>query len=281
MIGINTYAIQNAIRRSEGAVQTSMLRLSTGKRINSAKDDPAGLAIAMRMESDIRGMQMAVRNAQDGISRAQTAEGMLGEVTNMAMRIRELALQSASGTYTDNDRAMMDAEVQELKAQIFDTLGQGKFNGVPLFDTAAAGSGPGTPGTPGYGTVTVLQIGAQAGDTVAATTGNLDLTALASLSVATKSGANAALGTVDGFVGNVNTVRAGLGATQSRLESTVNLLNTNIVNLSDAQSRIMDVDYAAESVALAKAQITLQAGMAMLVQANQMRKAMIKALLDL
>ncbi|MCW1427707.1 flagellin [Novosphingobium sp. JCM 18896] len=280
MIGINTYAIQNAIRRSESAVQTSMLRLSTGKRINSAKDDPAGLAIATRMESDIVGMRQAVRNAQDGISRAQTAEGMINEVTNMAQRIRELALQSASGTYTDNDRKMMDAEVQELKAQIFDTLGQGQFNGVPLFDTAAAGSGPGTPGTPGYGTVTLLQIGAQAGDTVSATTGNLDLTTLAALSVATKAGANAALGTVDDFVKNTNTVRAGLGATQSRLESTINLLNTNIVNLSDAQSRIMDVDYAAESVSLAKAQITLQAGMAMLVQANQMRKAMIKALLD-
>lgn len=285
MFSINTNVtalrVQNAMRQAEAAAQKSMLRLSTGKRINSAADDPAGLAIWTRMNSDIIGMKQGIRNAQDGISSAQTAEGVLNEVTSMMQRIRELALQAKSGTYTDHDRSLMDAEVQELKAQITDSLRDSKFNGVSLFDTVAKGSGPGTPGTPGYGTSTILQVGSQNQDTTDLVTDNLDTTGLAALKIGTVGDADSAIGTVDGFLKNINKTRAGLGAAQSGLEFQIDLLNTNIVNLSDAQSRIMDVDYGAESVELAKAQICIQAGTAMLAQTQQMTRMLVKLLLGL
>lgn len=285
MFSINTNVtalrVQNSMRQAEAAAQKSMLRLSTGKRINSAADDPAGLAIWTRMNSDIIGMKQGIRNAQDGISSAQTAEGVLNEVTNMAQRIRELALQAKSGTYTDHDRTLMDAEVQELKAQIVSSLRDAKFNGVSLFDTVAKGSGPGTPGTPGYGTSTTLQVGSQNQDTTDLVTDNLDTTVMAALKITTVGDADSAIGTVDGFLKNINKTRAGLGAAQSGLEFQIDLLNTNIVNLSDAQSRIMDVDYGAESVELAKAQIRIQAGTAMLAQTQQMTRMLVKILLGL
>src|SRR5690606_16709870 len=138
VINTNTSAMraQNAGRVANQALQQAMERLSTGKRINSAKDDAAGLAIASSMTSDIRGMNQAIRNANDGISFAQTAEGALNEVTNMLQRIRELAVQSASGTYSDDDRANLQAEVEQLGAQIDDIVGNTKFNGVTVFGSA-------------------------------------------------------------------------------------------------------------------------------------------------
>jgi flagellin len=174
VIGTNVAALRaaNASTSANSALATSMERLSTGSRINSAKDDAAGLAIASNMTAQIRGMNQAVRNANDGISLAQTAEGALGEVSNMLQRVRELSVQSASGTYSDSDRANLQAEVTQLTSQIKDTLNNTKFNGVSMFDTAAF-SASATAGTAGGGTKTTIQVGADKGLTVDVSTQNL------------------------------------------------------------------------------------------------------------
>ena len=259
VINTNTSALraQNGTRVANQQLQTAMERLSTGKRINSAKDDAAGLAIASSMTSQIRGMSQAVRNSNDGISMAQTAEGALNEVTNMLQRIRELAVQSASGTYSDDDRTNLQAEVTELQSQISDVLSKTEFNGNVLFD-GSAGSG---------GTVSI-QVGSNNGDTVDLDFSEIDL-GIDSVSVASSSDASSALDTIDTALETVATSRATLGASQSRLESVVNNLTNNITNLSDARSRIEDTDFSAETTNLAKAQILSQASTAMLAQANQ------------
>ncbi|GAA0658907.1 flagellin [Sphingomonas insulae] len=174
VIGTNIASLRatNASTSANMALQTSMERLSTGKRINSAKDDAAGLAISTNMNAQVRGMNQAIRNANDGISLAQTAEGALGEVSNMLQRIRELSVQSASGTYGTDDRANLQAEVSQLTSQISDTLANTKFNGVPLFDTTL-GDSTKAAGTAGNGTKTTIQTGADSGLTVDINIGNL------------------------------------------------------------------------------------------------------------
>ncbi|MDB5661784.1 MAG: Flagellin/flagellar hook associated protein [Sphingomonas bacterium] len=255
---------QNASRMANGALSMAMERLSSGKRINSAKDDAAGLAISTSMTSSIRGMTQAVRNANDGISLAQTADGALTEVTNMLQRVRELAVQSASGTYSDDDRTNMQAEVTELTAQIGDIVTNTKFNGVAVFDTAADST-------------FTIQTGSGSGDTVDVTVAALDL-GVDALSIGTSGDATTALGTVDDALKAVSTSRATLGASQSRLESVVNNLTSNITNLSDARSRIEDTDFSAETTNLAKAQILNQAATAMLAQANQSQQGVLSLL---
>src|SRR5919112_3759116 len=162
VINTNTAALraQNGSRVANAALQTAMELLSTGKRINSAKDDAAGLAIASSMTSQIRGMNQAIRNANDGISYAQTAEGALGEVTNMLQRIRELSVQSASGTYSDSDRTNLNSEVTELKSQITSILATTEFNGTRIFNSNA-----GATYTAAAGAVSI-QTGVNSGDTV-------------------------------------------------------------------------------------------------------------------
>ena len=273
VINTNTSALraQNGSRLAEGALETAMERLSTGKRINSAKDDAAGLAIASKMTSQIRGMNQAIRNANDGISFAQTAEGALGEVTNMLQRIRELAVQSASGTYSDADRTNLNAEVTELKAQVTQVLATTEFNGTRIFN-----SGSGATYTPLAGGVSI-QTGANATDVV--TIGFSALADLASsTAVDTAANATAALGNVDTVINNVGTTRAKLGAAQSRFESVVNNLTNNVTNLSDARSRIEDADFSEETTNLAKAQILSQASTAMLAQANQSQEGILNLL---
>ncbi len=256
VINTNTAALraQNGSRVANQALQVAMERLSSGKRINTSKDDAAGLAIASSMTSQIRGMSQAIRNANDGISMAQTAEGALAEVTNMVQRIRELAVQSASGTYSDDDRANLQVEVDALLTQIDDIVNNSKFNGVELFGSGAA-------------TITV-QVGANAGETV-----DIELEALSlgvdSIDISEADDASAALETLDDALTTVAELRAKLGAGQSRLESVVNNLTNNVTNLSDARSRIEDADFSAETTNLAKAQILSQAATAMLAQANQ------------
>lgn len=357
---------QNASRLANNQLSTAMERLSTGSRINSAKDDAAGLAISTSMTSSIRGMTQSIRNANDGISLAQTADGSLSEVTNNLQRIRELAVQSSSGTYSDDDRANMQAEVSQLSAQISDTLKTASFNGVALFDTSDY-SATAAAGTAGAGTKTSIQIGSEAGHAVDISIGNLDTTSLIggtttikgslvaatagahtvtaddvtrggtykanfsadmvgqsvtlttndkvwdatansgagglvaatagahtvtaldvtnsgyqaakaftasqvgtsvtlatsdhvwsastgttsnvsfnAISVASTSDANSAMTTVDGFLSKINTVRSGLGASQSRLDSVVNNLTSSVSNLTDARSRIQDADFSTE-----------------------------------
>ncbi|HEX7871301.1 MAG TPA: flagellin [Sphingobium sp.] len=267
IVGTNVVALraQNSMRVATAAMQQSMQRLTTGKRINSPADDPAGFAIAVGMTSRISGMTRAMQNAQDGISLAQTAEGALADVTTMAQRIRELAVNATSGTYSDADRANMNAESAQLLAQVGQVLTNSKFNGNTLFDTTAAGPGTSRP----------IQVGSEAGETMDLTIENIDMTWAASASMGTASDANGMLSTMDGFLKKLSTVRADLGAKQSGLEATVNILNTGVMNMIEARSRIEDADYGAESMALAKAQIMVQSSTAMLAQANQMQKAVL------
>jgi len=272
VINTNIGAIKaaNASNAANKSLGVAMERLSTGKRINSARDDAAGLAIATSMTAQVRGMNQAIRNANDGIGLAQTAEGALGEVTNMLQRIRELAVQSASGTYQDStDRAYMQAEVDELTAQIDQVVTNTKFNGVTLFDGSTAS--------------VTIQTGADGSDTVDLAMADLSSLAASggaagSYDVSTSTAANGLLTTIDGELDSINSARAGLGAGQSRLESVVNNLTSNATNLADARSRIEDADYSAETTAMAKAQILSQASTAMIAQANQSQQNVLSLL---
>jgi flagellin len=242
---------QRNLTNSQGALQTSLQRLSSGLRINSAKDDAAGLAISERFTTQIRGLNQAIRNANDGISLAQTAEGALSEVTNNLQRIRELAVQSANATNSASDRLALDAEVQTLKGEISRVAGATSFNGVQLLNTAAG---------------LVFQVGANAAETVTVNTVNVSTLVLGDVTDAAN--ATTMLGQVDTALGTVNGARADFGAVQNRFESVVRSLQTTAENLSASRSRIMDADFAAETAALTRAQILQQAGVAMLAQAN-------------
>ncbi len=273
VINTNTSALRatNASTVAGKMLGTAMERLATGKRINSAADDAAGLAIAASMTSQIRGMAQGVRNANDGISLAQTAEGALNEVTNMLQRIRELAVQAGSDTYQESDRTNLQAEVDALTAQIGQVVTNTKFNGVALFD--------------GTTTAVTILAGSNADDTV-----DLTLTDLSSLTAGAGtagsfdvsgtdgSAARTALADIDADIEAISTARAELGAGQSRLQSAVNNLTNVSTNLTDARSRIMDTDYSAETTALAKAQILGQASTAMLAQANQSQQNVLSLL---
>ena len=273
IINTNTGALraQNGSRLANQALETAMERLSSGKRINSSKDDAAGLAIASKMTSQIRGMNQAIRNANDGISYAQTAEGALGEVTNMLQRVRELAVQSASGTYSAADRTNLNAEVIELKAQITNVLATTDFNGTRIFN-----SGSGATYTAAAGNV-AIQVGSSSTDVVSIT-----FTALSDLAagtaVDTVANATTALGNVDTALTAVATTRAKFGASQSRFDSIVNNLTNTVTNLADARSRIEDADFSQETTNLAKAQILSQASQAMLAQANQSQAGVLNLL---
>ena len=242
---------QRNLNSSQSALNTSLQRLSSGLRINSAKDDAAGLAISERMTTQIRGLNQAARNANDGISLAQTAEGALSEVTNNLQRIRELAVQSANATNSTSDRLALDAEVQTLIAEIGRIATDSSFNSVKLLDTVA--------------TLT-FQVGANSGEVV--TVDTVDVSGLALGNVTTAALADTMLDEVDAALVTVNGARADLGATQNRFESIVRSAQTTSENLSASRSRIVDADFAAETANLTRAQILQQAGTAMLAQAN-------------
>ena len=266
VINTNVSALyaQNGSRTANMSLQTAMERLSSGKRINSAKDDAAGLAIASSMTSSIKGMSQGIRNANDGISLAQTAEGALGEITNMLQRVRELSVQSSSGTYSDDDRTNMQAEVTELTGQITDIISNTKFNGNTLFGSSD--------------TSFTIQVGSTADDTVDVTVGALDLSDATGLDISDAGDASDGLETVDDALKTVSTVRAGLGASQSRLDSVVSNLTSQVNNLSEARSRIEDTDYSVETANLARANILSSAATAMLAQANQTGQGVLQLL---
>jgi len=266
---ISSLRAQNAGRLSDMTMATAMARLSSGKRINSAKDDAAGLAIASSMTASIRGMTVAIRNANDGISLSQTAEGALGEAQNMLQRIRELAVQAANGTYQNSDRANLQTEVAALQAQLTNIVTATKFNGNTLFSAAATG------------TSFSIQTGINSGDTTSIAIGGLDNVAAAYAStilVDTVTNASAAITASDAALTQVANVRANLGANQNRLDAAVNVLTANVTNLSEARSRIEDTDFSVESTNLAKAQILSQASTAMLAQANQSQQSVLRLL---
>ncbi len=260
----------NASNAAGKALGTAMERLSTGKRINSAKDDAAGLAIATSMTSQVRGMNQGIRNANDGISMAQTAEGALNEVTNMLQRQRELVVQASNDTYSATDLANLKSEMDALNEQITNVVTNTEFNGQKLFDATAGTAG-----------VVSVQAGANEADAIdidlsTDLTTDADLAAAAAVDVTALAAGDIAL--FDTAIETVSTVRAGLGASQNQLESAVANLGNNITNLSDARSRIEDTDYSAETTALAKSQILSQASGAMLAQANQSQQNVLSLL---
>ncbi|MDB5713247.1 MAG: flagellin FliC [Sphingomonadales bacterium] len=272
-IGTNVAAIrsQNGINKAAASLSTAMERQSSGKRINSAKDDAAGLAIASRMTSQVRGLTAAMRNANDGISLAQTAEGAMGEVSNMLQRIRELSVQSANGTNSATDRAANQTEVTALLGQIGDIASKTTFNGTNLVDGSA--------------TALDIQTGMNSGDTVTLAISSMATADLGSatlkmsaVDISTAAGASAALAAVDAAIDTVNTGRASLGAAQNRFEATISNLTSTVTNLTEARSRIEDADFSAETTQLAKAQILSQAATAMLAQANQSQQSVLKLL---
>ncbi len=268
VIASNVSAIraQNASAAANQGLSQAMERLSSGKRINTAKDDAAGLAIATKMTAEVRGLAAARRNANDGLSLAQTAEGALGDISNMLVRMKELAVQAKNGTNDTAARDNLQAEVTALTDQIAKVQGQ-EFNGVALFSATA----------------TSIQVGTGSTDTVSVDTSTVT-TALTALATAAPNigGAGTTIGAamtaIDTAIEAVATGRANLGATQSRLESAASNLTTTITNLSDARSRIEDADFSEESTALAKNQILSQASTAMLAQANQIQQGVLSLL---
>jgi flagellin len=242
---------QRNLSTSQSSLNTSIQRLSSGLRINSAKDDAAGLSIATRMDSQIRGMSVAVRNANDAISFSQTAEGGLSKVTDSLQRMRELAVQSANGTNTDADRTNLNAEFTQLQAEVTRLGTATKFNGTAVFTTAAR----------------VFQVGADTTDTI-----SVNGVAAASITgaITSASGATAAITAIDAALTTVNTNRATLGAIQNRFEAVIGNLQVATENQSASKSRIMDADFAKETANLTRGQILQQAGTAMLAQANSL-----------
>jgi flagellin len=217
------------------------------------------------MNSEVRGLTAARRNANDGISLAQTAEGALGDISNMLQRMKELSVQAANGTNDSAASANLQTEVAALQTQIDKVAGQ-KFNGVSLFS----------------GNATDIQVGTSSGDTVSINAGKADTTTLgvdsSAVDISTQAGASTAMGLIDTAIDTVSTARANMGAVQSRLESASSNLTSTITNLTDAKSRIEDADFSEESTALAKNQILTQASTAMLAQANQSQQGVLKLL---
>jgi flagellin len=245
-----------------------MQRLSSGLRVNSAKDDAAGLAIAERMNTQVRGMTVAIRNANDAISLAQVAEGALGKIGDMLQRMRELAVQSANATNGTDDRANLDAEFQELATEINRTLTSTRFNGLAILG-ADAGS-------------LTFQVGANSGDTVDISTNDLTTdTTIATVTggdILDPANSAAAMDAIDDALTVINTERALYGATQNRFEAIIATLQIGVENQAAARSRIMDADFAAETAALSRAQILQQAGTAMVAQANQLPQQVLSLL---
>lgn len=250
---------QRQLASSTNDLAGNFERLSSGKRINSAKDDAAGLQISSRLTSQINGLNQGSRNANDGISLAQTAEGALDEYTNTLQRMRTLAVQSANGSNSQADRTALNAEFTELETELTRISDQTTFGGENLLNGTFTGKD--------------FQIGANASQTITISVAQ-DFNATSMLSAATANissdvAATSAIGLVDGALVKVNSTRADLGAKQNRFASVIRSNDNTAQNLSASRSRIEDTDYAAESAALAKSSVLQQASSSMLAQANQ------------
>jgi flagellin len=268
VINTNVSALnaQNVLKTNTRAMGTAMEQLSTGTRVNSAKDDAAGLAIGQTMTAQIRGLNQAVRNANDGVNLLQTAEGAMVEQTNMLQRMRELAVQSVNATNSDSQRAYLNTEFTELTSQISNIGTQTKWNTTTVLASASLTFQVGVSSDTTF-TVTIA-------DTTIGSTGlAIDL-----LAIASAGGASAALATIDSALDTVNGQRAQLGATMNRLTYTADNLSNVSSNLAASRSNIMDTDYATASSQLSKNQIIQQAATAMLAQANQQPQAVLSLL---
>ena len=265
---VPSLSAQNRLNRTNSGLSQALERLSSGKRINSAKDDAAGIAIASRFTAQIRGYNQGIRNASDAISLAQTAEGALDEISNNLQRIRELAVQSANATNSSTDRAALNTEVSQLKAEIARVTNT-QFNGI-----AVIGSGA---------TSFAFQVGPNnvaSVDQIKVTTNNTTgLSGYADVitngGVATVANANSMIGNVDTLLASVNTQRATLGAVQNRFDSVIRNSENAVENLSASRSRIEDADFAKETANLTKFQILQQAGTSVLSQANALPQSVL------
>jgi len=260
---VNALLSQNSMKVNARAQSEAMQQLSTGSRINSAKDDAAGLAIGQNMTAQVRGLNMAIRNANDGINLLQTAEGSMVETTNMLQRMRELAVQAANGTYSSTQRNYLKTEFDELGSQIDDISADTTWNGKQLLDQTDADSG--TSGMFDF------QIGQDSDQTISVTIDDMSLEGLGAsgLDISTASGASSAISTLDDALDLINEQRAEIGAGINRLTYAADNLSNISANVAASRSTIQDTDYATASTQLSKAQIIQQASTAMLAQANQ------------
>jgi flagellin len=274
---INTNIIslnaQRNLNGSQSALSTSMQRLSSGLRVNSAKDDAAGLAIAERMNAQVRGMNVAVRNANDGISLGQTADGALASISDSLQRMRELAVQARNSTNSDSDKDSLNLEFSQLSAEIGRVLGGTTFNGKAILGADA-------------GTLT-FQVGANTtvNDSIDIATTDMTadplITTVTSASIGSTADVTAiatVIGDIDAALDDVNSQRAVFGAAQNRFSAVITNLQSSVENQSAARSRIMDADFAAETASMSRAQILQQAGTAMVAQANQLPQQVLKLL---
>ncbi|MPW24783.1 flagellin [Alkalibaculum sp. M08DMB] len=256
---MNTYSKLNS---ANGAKSKSLEKLSSGLRINRAGDDAAGLAISEKMRGQIGGLNQAIRNAQDGISLVQTAEGALTETHSMLNRMRELNIQASNGTNSVDDIKKIQAEFDELVNAIDDIAANTKFNGISVL---ASGS-------------VTLQVGANTGETLSVTTSDMDATTGLAIPSGTAVEASGTLALIDAAIETVSEQRSSFGATQNRLEHTINNLTVTAENLTAAESRIRDVDMAQEMMEFTKNNILSQAATSMLAQANQMPQSVLQLL---
>jgi flagellin len=265
-INTNTSSLnsQRNLSTSQASLTTSLQRLSSGLRINSAKDDAAGLSIATKMDTQVRGMSQAIRNANDGISLSQTADGALATATEALQRMRELAVQGVNGTNNTEDSANLDKEYQALGKEVLRLTTDTKFNGKDILTTAAAATDIQVGANTGQ-TITIAKIDLE---TIAKTLNDGTATAVTDLTTAAKS--TAAITALDTALKNVTGLRADLGATQNRFSYSISNLQSSVENQSAAKSRIMDTDFAAETASMTRGQILQQAGTAMLAQANSL-----------
>jgi flagellin len=245
----NLYSLtaQNNLSKNQSGLTTAIQRLSSGLRVNSAQDDAAGLAVASKMEAQVRGLTVAERNASDGLSYAQTADSALASVSDMLQRMRELATQSLNGAIGNTERGYINNEYSQLQSETVRIEGAAQINGTSVFGSFT------------------FQVGSNAADTLAATFTSTNITGT---SVSTSAAASTALSSIDAWISSMASQRSTIGGVQSRLNSTITYLQAAVENQTAARSRIMDADFAAETANLTRAQILQQAGTAMVAQAN-------------
>jgi flagellin len=266
---LNSLITQAALTKNNRSLGQSMEQLATGKRVNSAADDAAGLAISNRQTSQIRGLNQAVRNANDAISMLQTAEGATAEVTNMLQRMRELAVQSTNGTYVASDRSAMQSEFAELQAEITRISNNTEWNGGKIVD--------------GSMTAVTFQVGANASQVITVTFKDIEgmtgmTGAMITASIGTLTDANTAITSLDTALAAIDTFRGDLGAKINRFQHAGDNLTNVSTNTSAARSRILDADYAKTASEMARTQIIQQAATAVLAQANTSQQSVLKLL---
>ncbi|QSX39689.1 flagellin N-terminal helical domain-containing protein [Shewanella cyperi] len=255
---VTSLKAQKNLNASGSALATSMERLSSGMRINSAKDDAAGLAISNRLNSQVRGLEVGMRNANDAISVAQIAEGAMQEQTNMLQRMRDLSVQAVNGANSTSDRDALQAEIDQLALEITAISSTTAFGNTKLLDSSFNAKS--------------FQVGHQGGETVSVTISATDATNLGvgALLVSSDTAASTSIVAIDAALKSIDTQRAKLGAIQNRLSHNISNSANTQANVADAKSRIVDVDFAKETSAMTKHQVLQQTGSAMLAQANQL-----------